>query len=66
MGLWEALAEPRFLCREAWGGDNMPLSLREAVAAAAAARAWLPSVPPGWYMALGLLTGTATCMEKLC
>lgn len=63
MGLWEAPAEPRFLCREAWGGDSIPLSLSEAVAAA---RAWLPSVPPGWYMALGLLTGTATCMEKLC
>lgn len=32
----------------------------------AAARAWLPRLPPGWYMALGLDTGTATCMEKFC
>lgn len=63
MGLWGPPLEPTFLCREACGGDSIPLSLREAVAAA---RAWLPRVPPGWYMALGLDTGTATCMEKFC
>jgi len=63
VGLWEPPPEPTFLCREACGGDSIPLSLREAVAAA---RAWLPRFPPAWYMALGLDTGTATCMEKLC
>lgn len=63
VGLWGPPLEPRFLCREVCGGDSIPLSLREAVAAA---RAWLPRVPPGWYMALGLETGTATCMEKFC
>lgn len=64
VGLWGPPLEPTFLCKEACGGDSIPLLPREA---AAAAKLWLPRVtPPGWYMALGLDTGTATCMEKFC